>query len=178
MIAVVYKRLIQIGKVAGAISFLFAAPYALAQYIQARDAARVEQTMSLFKIYNAPPFSGYREKITSSLAKHKDQIDEASKSPGDYRSLQYQMLKQDDIETELLLLLDFFDGVAVCVTSELCDNDTAIKLFKPRALDLYINYYQYISGQRGALTRRNFGVGLEAIAKSRLPSSSPFNVAR
>lgn len=170
MIATLYKRLIQIGKVAGAISFLFAAPYALIQYIQARDAARVDQTLSLFKMYNSVPFSAYREKITKSLAKNKDKIDETAKNVAEFKAFQVEMLKQDDIETELLLLLDFFDGVAVCVTSELCDNDTAIKLFKPRASDLYVNYYQYISEQRGASTKRSFGVGLEAIAKSRLPN--------
>jgi|GEM_PF-5777501 hypothetical protein len=170
MIAVAYKRLIQIGKVAGAISFLFAAPYALVQYIQARDAARVEQTLSLFKMYNSAPFSGYREKITKSLAKNKDRIDESSKDVAEFKALQFQILKQDDIEPELLLLLDFFDGVAVCVTSELCDNDTAIKLFKPRAADIYVNFYQYISEQRGTSTKRSFGLGLEAIAKSRLPT--------
>jgi hypothetical protein len=170
-ISVIYKRLIQLGKVAGAISFLVAAPYALVQYIQSRDAARVEQTISLFKMYNSPPFSGYREKLTRSLAKNKEQIDQASsKSAADFKALQFQMLKQDDIEPEILLLLDFFDGVAVCVTSKLCDNDAAIKLFKPRALDLYINYFQYISEQRGALAKRSFGLGLEAIAKSQLPN--------
>jgi hypothetical protein len=50
MIALIYKRLIQIGKVTGAVSFLFAAPYALAQYIESREAARVEQTIALFKM--------------------------------------------------------------------------------------------------------------------------------
>lgn len=169
MISLIYKRLIQIGKVAGAVSFLIAAPYAMVQYINARDASRVEQTISMFKLYNSTPYSTYREKITNSLAQNKDKILVASKNVDDFATLQFEMLKQDKVETELLLLLDFFDGVAVCVASELCDNDTAIRLFKPRATDVVVNFYQYISVQRATSARQDFGLGVEAIAKSRLP---------
>jgi hypothetical protein len=175
MIATAYKRLIQLGKVTGAVSFLVAAPYALVQYNQARDAARVEQTLSLFKMYNAPPFSGYREKFTKALIKNKKRISEASKDEQSFRTLQFQILKEDDVETETLRLFDFFDGVAVCVTAQLCDNDTAIKLFKPRAADIYINFYQYMIDQRGRPASRDFGVGVEAIAKSRLISTTDRN---
>ncbi len=170
MIATAYKRLIQLGKVTGTVSFLFAAPYALVEYIQARDAARVEQTLNLFKIYNAPPFTGYREKFTKALIKNKEPIEKAAKDPDSFRDVQFQVLRQEDIETETLLLFDFFDGVAVCVSAHLCD-DTAIKLFRPRALDIYVNLYQYMVAQRGRTTTRDFGVGVETIARARLPAA-------
>jgi hypothetical protein len=76
------------------------------------------------------------------------------------------------METELLLLFDFFDGVTVCVTARVCDNDAAIKLFKPRAADIYVNFFQYMMKQRGKSTTRGFGTGVEAIAKSSLGRSS------
>lgn len=78
------------------------------------------------------------------------------------------------MEADLLLLFDFFDGVTVCVTADVCDNDAAIKLFKPRAADIYLNFYQYMMKQRGKSTTRSFGTGVEAIAKSRLAPSSYF----
>src|SRR5688572_23014770 len=168
MIALAYKRLIQLGKVTGAVSFLFAAPYALVQYVQAQEASRIEQTLSMFKMYNTAPFSGYREKLTKSLAKYKDEINNAAKDEVAFGALQFQILTQENIEAELLLLFDFFDGVAVCVTAEVCDNDAAIKLFKPRAIDIYVNFYQYMIAQRGKSTTRGFGIGLEGIAKSKL----------
>jgi hypothetical protein len=169
MIAKIYKRLLQIGKVSGAVAFLFAAPYALIQYIQSKQAGRIEQTLNLFKMYNSPPFVTYREKVTKALIKNKDKINEASKNLDAFQALQFQIVRKEDIETELLLLFDFFDSVTVCVTSDLCDNDTAIKLFKPRATDIYVNFYQYMMAQRGATTTRGFGSGLEAIATSGRP---------
>jgi hypothetical protein len=169
VIATIYKRLIQIGKVSGAVTFLLAAPYALIEYLQAKDAARIEQTLNMFKMYNSTPFASYREKLTKALVKNKEKIDEASKDVGAFQAAQFQIIRQEDIETELLLIFDFFDGVAVCVTSGVCDNDTAVQLFKPRALDIYVNFYQYMIAQRGATTTRKFGIGLEAIAKSGKP---------
>jgi hypothetical protein len=166
MIATAYRRLIQIGKISGAISFLFAAPYALYQYIKTQESARIEQTLNMFKQYNSPPFTTYREKIGKALSKNKAQIIEASKSADALEALQIHIINQEDMETELLLLFDFFDGVTVCVLTYICNDDTAVKLFKPMALDIYLNFYQYMMAQRATTATLDFGSGLETIAKS------------
>jgi hypothetical protein len=165
--AAAYRKLLQIGKISGAISFLLAAPYALIQYWQAQDASRVEQTLNFYKLYNAKPFTDYREKMTDELVKHKDDLNRAALSEASLLKVQSDLIKNDNVATELLLLFDFFDGVAVCVTAKVCDDETAVKLFKPRAMDLYVNFYQYMMMQRAS--NPDFGLGLQAIAKSRLP---------
>jgi hypothetical protein len=169
MIAATYRKLLQIGKVSGAVSFLAAAPYALVQYWQARDAARVEQTLSFYKLYNAKPFTDYREKMTKALVKHKIPFKEAASDEILLSEAQSNLIKTEDAEMELLLLFDFFDGVSVCITAKVCDDDTALKLFKPRARDLYINFYQYMMVQRGNTTTSDFGAGLQLIARSGSP---------
>lgn len=165
MISTAYKRLIQVGKISGAISFLVAAPYALIQYWQSRDNARVEQTLALYKLYNAKPFTDYREKITKAVVAHRSQLNESAIDPAKLLAAQLSVVAEDDVEMDLLLLFDFFDGVAVCVASELCDKTTAIKLFQPRALDIYLNFYQYMQSKRSG-TNRDYGVGLEEIVKA------------
>jgi hypothetical protein len=114
MISVIYKRLIQIGKVTGTISFLLAAPYALAQYLQTKDAAQVEQSLNLFKQYNSAPFIGYREKISKVLINNKTKITGAAKVVKEFEKMQLQIVHDGDIETELQLLFDFFDSATVC----------------------------------------------------------------
>jgi hypothetical protein len=173
MISSIYKRLIQIGKVSGAVAFLFAAPYALWQYIEVQRAARVEQTITLYKLYNAAPFTTYREHVTKALARNKDQIAKASVSEKDLEKEQFEIISKEDIEVDLLMIFDFFDGVAVCVTSGLCDDPTAVQLFKQRAADIYLNFYQYMTAMRGNTARVQFGWGLQAIAKSGHPTSTP-----
>jgi hypothetical protein len=165
----IYKRLIQIGKVAGAISFLIAAPYALIQYLQAKEATQVEQTLKIYQQYNSSPFMGYREKVSKALIKNKAKMMASAANPKDFETAQLQVVQEGDIETELFMLFDFFDGVTVCVITSICDNDTAIRLFKPRALDIYLSFYQYMMIQRETSATKDFGGGLEAIAKSGTP---------
>jgi hypothetical protein len=166
MISVFYRRLIQIGKVSGAISFLIAAPYALVQYWQARASTRVEQTLSFYKLFNSTPFTGYREKLTKAVVKHRILLNSAAASKEQLLTAQQELVSAEDVEMELLLLFDFFDGVAVCVASGVCDNDTAVKLFKPRAVDIYLNFYQYMIAQRAGQATQDYGAGLEAIARA------------
>jgi hypothetical protein len=128
----------------------------------------VEQTLNFYKLYNGKPFTDYREKMTKALVKHKDVLNQAAGSEASLLQVQSDLLKNEDAAMELLLLFDFFDGVEVCVTAKVCDDETAVKLFKPRALDLYVNFYQYMMMQR-ADSNPDFGTGLQAITKSRLP---------
>jgi hypothetical protein len=169
MIAAIYKRLLQIGKVSGAIAFLIAAPYAIFQYWEAQDAARVEQTLNFYKLYNAKPFTDYREKVTKALVKYRDRINTAAIDESSLLAVQNEMIENESIEMDIVLLFDFFDGVVVCVTSKVCDDDTAVRLFKPRATDIYLNFYQYMISRRATSATADFGVGLETVAKSGKP---------
>lgn len=169
MISTLYKRLIQIGKVSGAVSFLLAAPYALFQYEQSKAAASPEQILNMFKMYNSAPFTDYRGKVTKALIKNRDKINKASTDAATLEALQFEIIRQEDMEVELLLLFDFFDAVTFCVTGGVCDNDTAVKLFRPRALDIYLNFYQYMMAQRASTATGDFGAGLETISKSGRP---------
>jgi hypothetical protein len=140
MISLAYRRLIQLGKVTGAISFLLAAPYAVVEYWQAKDSARIEQTLTFYKLYNAKPFTDYRENITRALAKNSSKLNEAAVSESKLLDAMSEIVQSEDIEMDLSLVFDFFDGVAVCVSSGVCDDETAVKLFKPRALGIYLNF--------------------------------------
>jgi hypothetical protein len=173
MVPTIYKRLIQIGKISGAISFLFAAPYALIQYWQAQKSARIEQTLNMYKLYNAGPFTGYRGKITKALIKNRDKLNQAAVNEISLTAAQTGVVRKENIEMELLLVMDFFDGLAVCVKGQVCDDETAIKLFKPRAYDVYLNFFQYIKLQRDTSATYDFGGGLEAVAKSGKPPPRP-----
>jgi len=125
--------------------------------------------LNLFKQYNSTPFIGYREKLSKALINNKAKILIAVKDEKEFAALQLQIVRGGDIETELLLLFDFFDSVTVCVLNHICDNNTAIQLFKPRALDIYLSFYQYMLVQRETSATQDFGSGLEAIAKSGKP---------
>lgn len=169
MFGLLYKRLLQIGKVAGTITFLFGIPYGIWQYIEKNHDARVEQSLKMFDKFKTPPFSVYREKISKVVAENKPALEAAVKDPQAYANAVIQLAVKNDIESSLWLVLDFFDGVAVCVVNRICDPTTVNQLFGPRAKDFYITFYEYIKAQRRGPTS-SFAVGLETVAITRSSS--------
>ena len=165
MIALIYKRLLQIGKVAGTITFLFGIPYGIWQYIEKQEQARVEQSLKLFDKFNSPPITTYRENISKAVSEHSAELEAAAKDEQTYAKAVIQLAEKNGIESSLWLVMDFFDGVTICVVNNICDAHTIAQLFAERAKDLYITFYQYIKTRRKGPTS-TFAVGLETVATS------------
>lgn len=170
MMPMLYDRFIRIGKVAGAITLLFGVPYGIFEYIENQHAKRIEHTLEFYRTFNTSPFSGYRERITDVLINNKDYIEAASKNEKELEEAIVNILEKSGSEKDLFLLLDFYDGLLVCILKTLCDPDTTERLFANRALEVYMNFYQYIQRLRATSASRGFGVGLETIAKTRRAS--------
>src|SRR6187397_1481549 len=69
-----YKRLLQLGKVVGVITFLFGIPYGLWQYFDLREEKRVEQSLALHNLFNSTSFLAHRAKILRTTTKHWTEI--------------------------------------------------------------------------------------------------------
>jgi hypothetical protein len=165
MIPQVYKRLLQIGKVTGAVTFLFAVPLGVWQYVERKQETRVEQSLRFFDKFNSTPFTTYREEINKAIVANADGIREAARDSKELeRFVVAMMRKNGDLEPHLWLVMDFFDALAICVIKHLCDAVTVDHLFAERANDYYILFYQYILLQRNNSTSPKFAVGLETIA--------------
>jgi hypothetical protein len=179
MIPLLYKRLLQLGKVTGAVTFLFGIPYALVQYWDNQHDKRVEQSLRQFDRFNSSPFTTYREKISKVMTLKKTEIRAAAKDVTKLKATVVAIVEGNDgIETELWLIMDFFDGVAVCIVENLCDAQTAHQLLSARAQDLYETFYQYIEVQRIGSSSK-FGLGLETIATAgRAPARCTWLICR
>jgi hypothetical protein len=166
MIALIYKRLLQLGKVAGALTFLFGIPYGVFKYLEAVRATKVEQTLKFFNVYNSPPITNYREAIITVLVNHESDIVAAAVDASKFNELIVNIVKTDQLSKPLLLTMDFFDGLAACVVNDLCDPDTTQRLFQRRAEEIYVMFYPYIMGKRSTTASWDFALGLETIAKT------------
>jgi hypothetical protein len=166
LISLLYKRLLQLGKVAGTLTFLFGIPYGLWQYFEKQHESRVEQSLRLFDKFNTPPMTTYRERINKVVADNRASLEEAAPDAKAYAVAINRVVEKNDTESSLWLIMDFFDGVVICVTNHICDAETIDQLFAARADDIYITFYQYIVLHRKG-PRSTFALGLETIATNR-----------
>lgn len=160
-----YRWLAGLGKVAGALTFLFGIPYGVSQYLARQQDARISQTLELFKEFNTAPFSSYRTNITKAVIGNNAVIADASlKGPDALQSAILNIVDKAGIETDLVMTMDFFDALYTCIDQNLCDPDMSQRLFSPRARELFKTFYQYIEQRRNS-AGADYGIGLQLVAQ-------------
>lgn len=164
-----YQKLASLGRVTGALTFLFGIVYGLEQYVEKQHEGRINQTLDLFKQFDNPPFSAYRINLTKAYLAHGQDIADASlKGPDALETTIQNIVDKAGIETDLLMTIYFFDALYTCVEKNLCDRDMTQRLFSPRARELILIYFQYIEERRKA--GADFGIGLQLVAQMKPPS--------
>lgn len=104
MVALIYKRLLQLGRIATALTFLFGIPYGIFKYWEAVQTGRIEQTLKFFNLYNSSPITTYREAIVTALINHQSEIAEAAVDETKFNDLVVNFVKVDQLGKPLLLI--------------------------------------------------------------------------
>lgn len=159
-----YKRLLQLGKVSAPIAFLLAAPYSAWEYRKSVVLDRAKTTLSFYDQYNKFPITDYRASITKIISENAGAIASASAEEELLDNLTLMMVKDGNIEKDLLLIFDFFEGLNSCVDIDACDERTTKELFSNQARMMFTIFYAYIQKARKAAGNR-FGFGIEHISK-------------
>jgi hypothetical protein len=165
MLKKIYLGLLEIGKVAGGITFLFGIFYGIYQYFETTKANQIAQTLAFYKDFNSTPISDYRAAIFGAVAKHQSEIAAAAVDETKLEATINSIVAEEGLANQLMLTMDFFDGLVFCVTKKICDSETAVSLFHARASEIYTTFYQYIVAQRNAWASSDFGLGLQTFAE-------------
>jgi hypothetical protein len=165
----IYEIVLQIGKMAGGITFIFGIFYGLFQFFETKKEAQIEQTLALYRQFNSPPVTTYRESIFAAVAKHQAEIAAAAVEEAELEKVVTNMVKQEGVENHLIMIMDFYDGLVFCVTKNICDAETALDLFYGRSRELYNLFYQHIRLQRRSWASSDFGLGLQTFAEMKNP---------
>lgn len=169
MLKKIYVALMEVGKIAGALTFLFGIFYGTYQYFATQKQNQIAQSLTFYKEFNSAPISTYREAIFGAVAKHQSEIAAAAVDETKLQDTMNKIIAEEGLANQLMLTMDFFDGLVFCVTKKICDPETAVDLFHARANEIYTTFYQYIVAQRAAWASSNFGLGLQTFAELNPP---------
>ncbi len=167
-----YEFLVNAAKIAGVLSLIYGVGFGVFQYFETKKEKRVEQSLALFKQFNNPPFTDYRRSINTAVIGNSALIYEAASDEKKLTEAIDTMVRKGGIATDLILVMDFFDGVVYCAAKNICDADISYDLFYSRAKELYVSFYQYIEAQRNSFAGNDFGAGLETLVKLKKPPVS------
>ncbi|MEP7031014.1 MAG: hypothetical protein ABI830_08795 [Pseudolabrys sp.] len=160
-----YNILLNIAKVAGVVSLIYGAGFGIFQYIESKKDKRVEQSFALFRQFNTAPFTEYRKNINNVVGDNSSDIVEAASDEAKLTVAMVNIVQKGKIGTDLVLVMDFFDGVVYCAAKNICDPNISGDLFYARGRELYTTFYQYIIARRSSFAGNDFGAGLETLVR-------------
>lgn len=161
---------------------LFAAVFAVHQYLQAQEDARIARTLDYAARFEAgsSELGLARKRIDLRLWAYAGQVALLrGGSPGsteqDMRT--YQLVRQKlsiavvygtaespGIQAEVHTVVQFFDGLGICVTSKLCDDKTAERLLGRYAAQLWDWVESFVDERRPVSD--DYGQALERFARA------------
>ncbi|MGK7945883.1 MAG: hypothetical protein AB4058_15580 [Microcystaceae cyanobacterium] len=126
------------------LSIVLGGCYTIFQYQSHQQEKRVNRVVAYSDKF-------YQQKLSKSLTKINDQyyeqIEDINKILGqenyleEYHNFVIKFTKENQEEVEIIG--DFFEKLASCVASNLCDQETALKLFGSQGKDYFVRFYPY-----------------------------------
>ncbi|MGH6665742.1 MAG: DUF4760 domain-containing protein [Pseudolabrys sp.] len=158
-----YDLLLNVAKVAGAISLIYGVGFGIFQYYETKKEKRIEESLALFRQFNSAPYTDYRKHINILAVDNRKEIEDAASDEKQLTEAIVNIVRREKLEAELAFVLNFYDTVVYCAAKNICDPDIILDLFYPSARELYLPFYQYIQAQQTSFN--DFGLGIATLIK-------------
>ena len=141
---------------------------AIYQYFDVKQDNRVKQTMEQLQRFNNNPLLDARLTLTKTWTPYQSTFQRLNQQTIANEQDQMQILgkivipviQQHDLFDEIILLVDFFDNLHICIQHHLCDQQVAEAFFSGYARSFYRLHQPWIMVQRQAVP--SFACHLEA----------------
>ena len=130
--------------------------FAVLQFLDAKEEARVQRTMTYIARYEDGSVNSARQTIGDALRPYLAQFSRISEDggvTGDDRDAMVMTLVESGsgkaIDAEIDTIVDFYEGLAICVAEAICERRVVLRYFaRGEAQDFYGNFEPYIRMRR------------------------------
>lgn len=141
--------------------------FALVQYRDRLHQEQVKETLAYVERYDQEPWRGARTGLEQ-LGEREAQALFREQAGGQCRLYGHtdRVLRKARQEENIRLLLAFYEKLAACTCADICDARSVGRFFGLEADDLHGFIAPYLFAQRRHLKDDNYGLALEAFARS------------
>lgn len=140
----------------GVIAVVFAGAYSLLEYIEHKQAVKVERSLGYVEHYRDSNTAEAKIALNQLLADNQQSLsqilnrqdinqDELSKA---YNQFILSVTDKATVQRNLEIAFSFFEEAAICVERELCDSAVIQSFFLNDAKSLFNSYYPYVCSLR------------------------------
>ena len=140
----------------GVLGIIFAGAYGLFEYIEHKQAVRVERSLTYVEKNRTGNVVEARLSLNQLLAKNHQSLIDILSQPGQtpaelskaYNDFVIQMAKSAETQRKLEISFSFYEEIAICVERELCDREVINSFFSDEARSLFNSFYPYVCSLR------------------------------
>lgn len=136
--------------------------FAAAQYLEAKQDQRVARVMEFRNEFQSENLINARKEIAAAWSDLTG-LDEAARSDAAYR--EYALQKDRPVIGYIIDVAEFYDSLAICIRSGLCDSNTALDFFGAESVRFFQAHYHMIADIQVAYGTREFGTLMSEFAK-------------
>ncbi|MDH5359909.1 MAG: DUF4760 domain-containing protein [Gammaproteobacteria bacterium] len=137
------------------ITILCAAGYSAIEYLEHKEAQRVERSLSYVQDYRSGNIAKAKLALNQLLQSRQESLIQLLSTEQDpevlkrlYTQKILSMTKQSEPQTQLEIAFSYFEEMAICIEKSLCDHDIIMSFFQNEVRSLFNAYYPYICSLR------------------------------
>jgi hypothetical protein len=140
----------------GVLGVIVAGLYGLLEYIEHKQAVRVERSLAYVEKNRTGSTGEARLFLSQLLAKNQQSLLDILSQSGQteaelskaYNDFIVQMAKSAEAQRKLEISFSFYEEIAICVERELCDREVIMSFFGNDAKSLFNSFYPYVCSLR------------------------------
>lgn len=151
-----------------AIGVLTAALAAIQQYKANSRAEQVNKTLKYLDRFQEDRVFNAKRTLEDAWNAKRDDVFNLMKGKGGEAGLAKYLadtIRKQSLEPSIATVMDFYDELEACTSSDLCDRETAVRFFGKYAWDFHGLLHPYIEAQRAELHDRFIGVGIDYFSR-------------
>lgn len=142
--------------------------FGLIQYVEKSKGERVKATLDYVDRYNKSPLLEAQTQLNEFWnARAADVFAQQKAGEAQLSAYVDGAIREHRLESNVELLVSFFENLRACTCAELCDQATVNRFFDKHAYDWHGLLYPYLAKQRERLCDPTFGESLGLLAKTR-----------
>lgn len=152
----------------GLLALLAGGTFSLIQYVQKDHGERVKETLSFLDRQMRDPVMTARRTLSAAWLKRDPEldrlIDDKASTRDDYVGFVVKVVNEESLYESMIVMIDFYDGLHVCIVNEICDAKVSAELFREDARAFWSLHQPFIARIREKRQDLKFAGNLEAFA--------------
>lgn len=147
--------------------------FGFVQYLDYKKERRVSETLKFIERYSKAPYFQAQTKLNGVWINKTEEMEEIliqnnktkKEIDGEFSEFIVNQINQNEIREHFLIMMFFYESLAVCAEKHLCDVDTTLAFFGKSIVGFYHQHFPFILHLREETNNARLAISIETFSK-------------